>query len=345
MRRASDPALEREIKATLGSVPELPRHLMSVPWLMRVSLTMGGYTPRELPRELADLTFFVVSRDNACRYCAGLGRTLLRVFGYRDATIDRLERELPIADLDPQLEPALDVARKLSRFNPPPRAAEFARLRKLGLGDAAINELVYVAATTAHANRLATFLDVPLEPFAEQRKGLLFRLTSPLIRRSIRAKRRAWTPPAAAPPGPYEPLLANLSRTPVLQQTIRWALARSREASRVPRRSAAMLTAVVARALDCPRAEALARADARVHGLADDEAALWLQRLTAPGMSELERALIPLARETTRYQSHLIKPRFAALSERFDDETVIEAVGLYAQANMLCRLEPLEHAQ
>ena len=106
-----------------------------------------------------------------------------------------------------------------------------------------------------------------------------------------------------------------------------------------------MLTAVIARALDCPRTEALALEDARAHGVERDEAALWLQRLTGPGMSELERALIPLARETTRYQSHLIKPRFAALSERFDDETVIEAVGLYAQANLLCRLEPLEHAR
>ena len=151
VRRVSDPALELEIKQALGGVPELPRHLMQAPWLLRQFMTLGAFNPSALPSGLADLVFYVVSRDNACRYCAGFGRVLLSALGYRERTIDRLERELPIADLDPKIDPALDVARKLSRFNPPPRAPEFARLRALGMDDAAIVELVFVAARTTDA--------------------------------------------------------------------------------------------------------------------------------------------------------------------------------------------------
>ena len=66
-----------------------------------------------------------------------------------------------------------------------------------------------------------------------------------------------------------------------------------------------------------------------------------VQRASDP---RLERDLIPLARETARYQSHLIKPRFAELGESYDDETVIEVVGLCAMGNFLCRMEALSRA-
>lgn len=346
VQRARSPEREREIKRALGSVPELFRHVMPVPWVMRVGYSLGSYPSPNLSAERAAMVGFVVSRDHACRYCAGLGRTLLRINGFDDALIDRLERDIHGADLDPAVGPALELARKISRLNPAPGPRDFEKLRKRGYSEAAIVDLVFVAAFSAHSTRVATFLDIPPESIVEFAQKPLFRVVRPLLRRSLSSRRGRWSPRALPrdAAGRYDELLANYRLPAPLRDTIRWSLAHLDTTRHIAPHTTAVIIAVIARALGCPDTERAALAAAESHGLPRARAETWLRRLYGPEMSPLERELIPLARETGRYQTHIIKPRFAAFSEEHSDETVIEFVALCGLANMLCRLEALAHA-
>lgn len=60
---------------------------------------------------------------------ARIQRTILKVPGYRDAQVDRIERHVHLAALPPAHEAALVFARNLSHANPPPRCRRLRRAR------------------------------------------------------------------------------------------------------------------------------------------------------------------------------------------------------------------------
>src|SRR5262249_15131750 len=89
------PAIAREIRrAPGGARPQWASRLAPVPWVVR-AMARGIRNPAAyMPPALWDLISFVVSRDNSCRYCYGVTRTILHVVGYRDDAIDRIERDV-----------------------------------------------------------------------------------------------------------------------------------------------------------------------------------------------------------------------------------------------------------
>ena len=119
-----DKAIEREIRKAGGFVSPLVSFFQPCPWLAR---TIGKtYRSRQLVHTrpaLADLIGLVVSQDNSCRFCYGLQRSLLRIQGFDDERIQRLEDLSFTAEDDPRERLALDFARRVSRANPPPSAA------------------------------------------------------------------------------------------------------------------------------------------------------------------------------------------------------------------------------
>jgi alkylhydroperoxidase family enzyme len=341
--RVRDPALEREIKDALGVVPEMFLHLLPAPWLMRVVYVLGAYPFSSLSQELADMAFMVVSRDNACRYCAGVSRVSLRIAGFDDARIDALERDFYLAELDRASAPALDLARKISRLSPAPSARELDPLRELGLSERALTELVFTAARGVFLNRVATDLNLPPEPIVALSERPIFRLLKPLARRSLRARRAKWRARAPDPTtrSHYSELLPRSGVIPALSETLRWVFTEAWSASRLPARTRAMIVAVVARALGASRTEEAAIHEAEETGLSRDRATRWLTRLHAEDMDELEVHLIPLARETARPQHRTNQARWTAFGEQTTNSLLLEAVAACALANMLCRLELL----
>ena len=139
---------------------------------------------------LCDLIALVVSQDNSCRYCFGAQRAVMRMLGYREAYIARLERSFHVADLSDAERAGLDFARRISRADPRPSRAEVERLARAGFSPPAIAELAYVAAATVFANRAATLLALPPEPFETMVDRPLVRLMRPLMARRLRARPR-----------------------------------------------------------------------------------------------------------------------------------------------------------
>src|SRR5205814_1939635 len=115
-----------------GMVPDWAYRLAPVPWMARGFTALTHPPIAHMPLRLFPLVAFVVSRDNACRYCYGVTRTLLKVLGHDDAFIDGLERTVHLGELSPAEQAALEFARIVSRANPRPTAREVATLREAG---------------------------------------------------------------------------------------------------------------------------------------------------------------------------------------------------------------------
>src|SRR5262245_50286683 len=143
-------------RRTGGIVPAWAPRLASVTWVVGANALGVQERVAFMPLGLWDLIGFVVSQDNSCRYCYGITRTVLKVLGYRDAQVDRIERDVHLAELPPAEEAALVFARKLSHANPRPVAADCDALERAGHDRAAVAEIACVAAFAGFSNRVAT---------------------------------------------------------------------------------------------------------------------------------------------------------------------------------------------
>ena len=187
-RRDAD--LEREARRTLGFVPPALSLFSSCPWLAR-NVVHGGFRYGRLIHldlVLADLIFLAVSQDSSCRYCYAGQRALFRLQGFDEERIRRVEEASFSAEDDPRERLALDFARRFSRSNPAPSAADLSALRDAGYGDGEIKEIACVAATTVTANRVTTLPALPLEQSNLETRWLV-RLFRPLVGRWIRSTR------------------------------------------------------------------------------------------------------------------------------------------------------------
>jgi len=334
------PALAAEVRRNMGVVPGWTRRLAPVPWVVRACSRLAKNVTAYAPLELLHPIVLVVSRDNSCRYCFGVQRTLMKTMGYADDYLDRLERDVELRELAPAQRAALDFARRLSRADPRPGARDLAQLAAAGYSRAAIAEIAYAAAAASVINRISTMVALPTDAMIARLDHPLTRLVRPLIARMLRPRRAK---PLAAPPtddGPCGAVVAALGDSPAaaaVRETIDAALA----SPVLPRRTKLLMMAVVARALGCGRSEAEARAMLATEGL--DGAAVddVLAHLGSPRLDAREALLVPFARESVRYRNGDIQARTRALHDALGVEAAIEAVGIASLANGVCRLSVL----
>ena len=199
---------ERLARRTFGVVPTAIRYHAHSPWLVRhvvlANHRAGGLA--HLDPTLADLVFLAVSQDNSCRYCYEAQRAVLRILGFDEQRIRRVEEAASAAAEDRAEKLALDFARRLSRANPLPGAADREALRRAGFGEEAIREIACVAAQTVFANRTTMLPAIPVHEVEGLAERLPYRLLRPLAARLLRAKTRRGGPeelPEAAKRGPF----------------------------------------------------------------------------------------------------------------------------------------------
>jgi alkylhydroperoxidase family enzyme len=335
------PDLAAAIKnVTGGAIPEWGSRLASVPWVVRAFLRGIDKKVAHMPVELWDLIAFVVSQDNACRYCYGATRTVLKILGYGDNSIDRLERDVHLAELPPAEAAALHFARKVSQANPLPTAADLRELARAGFAQSAIAEIAYIAAFAGYGNRVATLFALPPDQLEQILKNPLMRLMRPLLARKFRGKRQ----PAAKLPAPNEPpfadLIAKLEGSPTAHAA-RSMLDEALASPELPRRTKLLMFAVIGRALGCEYIKQQAQRALQAETLAATDVDEVLSNLGSPKLDDREKLLIPFARETVRYRSLAIQQRTRELSARLRIEELIEAVGVAALANSMARLAVL----
>jgi alkylhydroperoxidase family enzyme len=337
-----NPKLEREVRRTLGLVPGSVRYFEHCPWLVRAlarsNLQNGQLVHVEL--ELADLVFLAVSQDSSCRYCYASQRAQLRIMGFDEGRIRRLEEASFLAEGDRRERLALDFARRVSRAAPAPSEADREALLEAGFSDGAIRELAYVAAQTVAANRNTTLIAVPLDSVEGLETRWSTRLLRPFIARTLRSRRRPGKPERLAPElreGPFAYVSLALDGLPAARIG-REIFQEAWHSPILPPRVKALVFAVVARGLASERAEREATELLAPLGLDRDDVGEVLAHLTSPKLDALEEAALPFARESIRYRPVEIQRRGRGLREKLNPAEFLELVGVIGLANALVRL-------
>jgi alkylhydroperoxidase family enzyme len=140
--------------------------------------------------------------------------------------------------------------------------------------------------------------------------------------------------------GPCAEIVAALGDSPtagLLRRTIDEAWA----SPVLPRRTKALLLAVIARAAGCAYSEAEARRLLAPEGLGRAEVDDILTNLGSPRLEPREVRLVPFARETVHYQPAIIQRRMREIAQGLGSDEVLELVGVLALANAICRVSVL----
>ena len=331
------PTLAAEVrKSTSGLLPAWATHLATVPWVVRAFARVSSERVAHVAPQLAGLINLVISQDNSCRYCYGATRALLKIQGFSDVVIARMERDLHLADLAPADVAALQFARTVSQANPRPTADDLAALERSGFARPAVAEIAGVAAFAGFCNRVSTFFALPPEPFERWVDNPLARFVRPFIAYRVGIKRGA---PVQPPPheGPCAAAVAVLGDAP-LAGTARRIIDDALASAVLPRRTKLLMLAVVARALGCDLVEREARSGLVHDRLEPVDIDDILRNLGSEVLDAREARLVPWVRETVRYRSPVIQERTRELTHHLELPEVIEAVGVASLANAVVRL-------
>ena len=293
---------ERALRAALGIVPRSTRYFLDSSWLSDAMARFGGAPMQHLTPEMVEMITLVVSQDNSCCYCYTATRGFMKILGFPESHIRRLEENFLSADLTPADAAALEFARCVSRAAPLPTVAHTQPLFAAGYGTAAVKELAVFAAHSVFFNRVSTLPALPPEEadFAER---WWVRLLRPLIAARVRALR-------VPAPVPLSPRSATAcSATSSMRSTVcrphrayarcstgRGARRRSARASK-PSSSASWRAALAARP---PSAKSVRLLVAEGMGPSAVEHAL--AHLSGGDLDPMEQAALELARESIWYE-------------------------------------------
>src|SRR5580765_8861744 len=129
----SDPAWEAEIASMMGGmVPDCMKRVASSPWVRRAYLDCVRCTLRTLSRPEVELTGLVTSQENACRYCYGSARVRMKMIGFTDEMIDRIERNVQLVEAEPRERELVQFARNLARSKPRPARQAREKMKEIG---------------------------------------------------------------------------------------------------------------------------------------------------------------------------------------------------------------------
>ena len=336
------PELERRARRETGRRDRAIRYFAGSSWVedALIALSVDLETRVALDAELADLVGLVVSQDNSCRYCFAVMRAFLRGLGMSERRIQHLEQNLLTADFTPRERAALDFARRVSRSNPPPTAADVEALRAHGFAPLEIAELAAVVGMHLFFNRIATLGALPPGPMEAVPDQWWIRLLRPLMAMRLRGIRRRVAPQRLRPeetPGPFAAVVEMLDGLP-LARTLRTALDGMWASDVLTPRARALVFAVVGRQLGCSLAEQEGRRLVLAAGLSEPEVDQVLAHLTSPVLDPVERIVVPFARETVWYRPAQIQRRGREVKEALSRECFVELIAVTAIANAVCRL-------
>lgn len=341
LERRPDPEITLHVRQHAGFVPPHLDYFTSCPWVARQFAYWESMRIPLLALEpgLVEMISLVVAQDNSCRYCFAATRTMLRALGFGNDTIRVLEQDLATADLPAATRAALEFARRLSRGNPLPGPGALAQLAAHGFEHDARREIVYLTGLSVLANRIITLAAIPpeaMERLSERRWIALLRPLASLLLRRNRRRVRPTALPAAMQDGPFRDVVRAFDGHP-LGPRLWTQIDEAWRSEILPRRTKALIAAVVGHALGCPQSVTEARRllDADGAGLDLDHV---LAHLASPDLTAEESVIVPFVRETVHYSPAQIQRRARAVYERLGPPAFLETIGIAALANALCRM-------
>ena len=340
-----EPCPDRTLEAYARRKQGMPHpsitYFASVPWMARalVDLHPERGLLMHLDQTVADLVVLVVSQENSCRFCYATVRAMLWAQGMSRARIQRMEEDLARADLPPRTMAAVAFGRSQSRSGPPGAQAAREALHRAGLGAGEMKEIAYAVAVTDFNNRAHTIPAIPARPMERMPDQLHMRLLRPLLGRIIKNhhSRGQATTPDPIPSYPYARLVRACAGSPIAP-TLGRTLEEMWASPHLTRRCKLLMLAVIARGLACQVCALDVGEALREEGLKEAALTQILTDLDAPELDPVERLLVPFARETIWYEPALVQRRARALSNRLAGAQLIEAIGVAALANGLCRM-------
>jgi uncharacterized peroxidase-related enzyme len=337
-----DEQLEKRLRRETGHVANTIRYFYACPWLPEELNSMSSclMTTVFIEPRLADLVGLVVSQDNSCRYCYAVQRLLLRTLGFPERRISQIEQDLLTAELDPRERVALEFARRVSRSDPLPSAADKQALREAGFEEMAILELAGNVALLTFFNRISTIPALPPQLVEAHPDRWLMRALRPLMALRVRSFYKRGRLEKLRPEqktGPYSYLVLALEGLPIAGELRRF-LDALWQSSILPTRSKALVFAVVARALGCRRSEQESARLLLEEGVDQQQLEEILSHLASPVLDPVESVVVPFARETVWYQAAPIQRRAREVREAIGTERFLEFTAAASIANTLCRL-------
>jgi len=342
-----DPAWEAELKRRGGNGSEVDRRIAPSVWIREACLGINTGRASEVPAHLFNVAALVTAQENACRYCYGASRAYLKMLGYSEAYIRRIESDAYLAELDEKERALVIFCRNLARSRPRPARAELENLVRLGYTPAAVRESALWIALGCFYNRVTILLAVPPEQGFEQwvnAKERWFALAGPVTRFLAERRRRGKADPAATAEvlaaGAYGPVLRPLAGLPG-SWIMKGALDGAFASSVLSRATKALMFAIVARSLDCRTSEAEARRLLAAEGFGEADIEKALAMLASDRLPEAEMRLLPWVRDTVHFQTMQIQGRTREIAPSLGGAAALEAIGVAALANATVRLAML----
>jgi alkylhydroperoxidase family enzyme len=306
------------------------------PWLAKAVRALSDpHRVSHAPFHLMGISYFVASQENACRYCYGMARAVMKIMGFTEGQIQDLEHEANLAD--GVTKQVVEFARKLARSNPSPARKDQEALVAAGLSEEASCEIAANVAKACFSNRVATFLALPPNEAIEKLpNGLLGWIRSLLFSRKF-GSRRVSPPSEYRNEGPCARTIEAAGRNP----TAVWlrALTDGWYASPLlPKRSKLLMLAVIARQLGSQLCEEEATEGLAREGFGLQEIRSLLATLSAAAMTPLEATLLRWTRETVWYEPRAIQASTRRLLGEVGESRALEALGSAATCNSLARL-------
>ena len=306
------------------------------PWLQSAVLSISApvvfsyATPK-----LIGISQLVTSQENACRYCYGLERAVMKIWGYSEKQIQDLEEEASLADGITRR--VVDFARKLAKSNPSPAKEDWDALLAQGLSQPAISEIAACVGESCFANRMATFMALPPNAAVEKLpNSFLGRLLGAMSKKKV-VPRRVPPPLDFRNEGPCAGIIEVAGNTRLAvwlrELTDGWLASEV-----IPKRSKALMLAVIARQLGSRFCEEEALKVLRHEGLSQKEVAEILATLSSPLLSDIEERLLRWTRETVWYEPRVIQNSTRRLRDEVGESLTLEAIGTAAIGNTLARL-------
>jgi alkylhydroperoxidase family enzyme len=339
-----DPVWERESSRRIGFTTTAAKYLTPVRWLLQADELMHARVTPNVPVTLGALISMVVAMDNSCRYCYGAFRSMLKIMGYSEGVMRKLEESLAVDQLTRKEKAVLEFARKVSHAAPRASDSDLRELIAVGCSPIEIAEIAYLASNNASGNRLATLLALPPDPLEEVEANWFKKLKRPFSRKEFRA---LLSPVLSVPypaeySGPGERIVEALKGSPA-GAALATVLSGAWDSGVTSRRVKALIFAVVARGLGCEACEAEAAQALRREGSTDAEIEHLLTYLTSERLDAFELRVLRFARETVRYQTRRLQQLAQDFAIGLERDVLLEIIGLVAYANGLARMSIMLH--
>jgi alkylhydroperoxidase family enzyme len=339
-----DPVWQREVVRRFGFASNMAEYLTPVRWLMDAEQLVEARVTPSISVPLRAFISMVVAMDSSCRHCYGAFRSMLKILGYQEGVIRKLEESLAVNQLTNKEQAALEFARKVSRSAPRPSESDLRELTGAGYSQLEIAEIAYLAGINAAGNRLATLLAVPPDPLEEIDANWFDKLKRPFTRKEFRAALSSVLEVPYPPEfvGPGAGVVRALKGSPA-SAALATVLKGAWNSTITSKRIKALIFAVVGRGVGCQACEAEAAEALRGEGWTDPEIQNVLTYLTSPKLDSLERKVLAFARETVRYHTRRLQELAQNFAVGLKREVLLEVIGLICYANGLARMSILLH--